>query len=300
MIVLIFNLPAVAVSGETGIDAASWTWPWYIAVPLFGMAALYLIGIARMQHRGVRLRSFSIGCFIAGWVSLLMALDSPMHEISEQLFWVHMTQHEILMLVSAPLLVLSQPLAVFLWAMPPSWRSPVVGVFKWQVSKGVWLAISAPAAAWLIHAIALWSWHAPVLFDAALHSDFVHALQHASFIGSALLFWWALLRNHDGRLGFGGAILYVFTTAVHTSVLGAWLTFSPRIWYLPYLGTTSLWHISALEDQQLGGLIMWIPAGTLLTVVALVLLAKWLRHSEQRWEYTHTAALIRASQGVTK
>jgi cytochrome c oxidase assembly factor CtaG len=253
-----------------------------------------------MQHRGVRLQGFSMACFIAGWVSLLMALDSPMHEISEQLFWVHMTQHEILMLVSAPLLVLSQPLAVFVWAMPPTWRVPAAGVFKWRVPKRIWLAISAPIAAWLLHAIALWGWHAPVLFDAALRSDFFHALQHGSFIGSALLFWWALLHNHGGRLGYGGAILYVFTTAVHTSVLGAWLTFSPRIWYLPYLGTTSAWHISAIEDQQLGGLIMWIPAGTLLTAVALMLMVQWLRHSEQRWEYTHTAALIRTSQGAAE
>jgi cytochrome c oxidase assembly factor CtaG len=128
----------------------------------------------------------------------------------------------------------------------------------------------------------------------------VHAAQHASFLGTALLFWWALFHNHAGRLGYGGAILYVFTTAIHTSVLGAWLTFSPRIWYAPYARTAPLWHLTPMQDQQLGGLIMWIPAGTLLTIVALVLLGKWIQHSQTRWEYTQTAALIRAATGVAE
>ena|SRR5438067_7220793 len=133
-----------------------------------------------------------------------------------------------------------------------------------------------------------------------LSSDLVHAAQHISFFGTALLFWWALLHRHGGRLGYGGAILYVFTTAIHTSVLGAWLTFSPRIWYPPYLQTAPSWHLTALEDQQLGGLIMWIPAGTLLTIVALFLLRKWMGLSEKRWEYTKTGALIRTSSGATE
>jgi cytochrome c oxidase assembly factor CtaG len=163
-----------------------------------------------------------------------------------------------------------------------------------------WLLISAPIAAWLLHAIALWGWHAPLLFDAALHSGLIHAAQHISFLGTALVFWWALLHGHAGKLGYGGAILYVFTTAIHTSVLGAWLTLSPQVWYAPYASTAPVWHLTAVQDQQLGGLIMWIPAGTLLTIVALGLLAKWIKHSEIRWEYTKTAALIRASQGAAE
>jgi putative membrane protein len=108
------------------------------------------------------------------------------------------------------------------------------------------------------------------------------------------LFWWALLYGHGGS-GYGRALLYVFTTAVHTSILGAWLTFSSRSWYLPYAATARAWHLSALEDQQLGGLIMWIPAGTLLVIVSLVLLVKWMAESDRRWKHTQTATLIRAS-----
>src|SRR5438477_11875859 len=125
-----------------------------------------------------------------------------------------------------------------------------------------------------------------------LSSALVHDAQHISFFGTAPLFWSALLHRHGGRLGYGGAIFYVFTTAIHTSVLGAWLTFSPHVWYPPYLQTAPVWRLTALQDQQLGGLIMWIPAGTLLTIVALVLLRNWIRHSETRWEYTRAAAVI--------
>jgi putative membrane protein len=278
--------------------AMAWSWPPYIWMPLFAVALLYVIGLLRMKKRHAMLRLLPIVCFAAGWLSLLLAIDSPVHEISEQLFWVHMTQHEILMLISAPLLILGQPAAPFLLALPESWRVPIGRISKLKPLKRTWLLISAPLAAWVLHAIALWAWHAPRLFDAALASDWIHAAQHISFLGTALLFWWALFHKHAGRLGYGGAILYVFTTAVHTSVLGAWLTFSPNIWYAPYAHTAPLWRLSAIEDQQLGGLIMWIPAGTLLAIVALALFGKWLSHSQVRWEYTRTAALIRASQGA--
>jgi putative membrane protein len=282
----------------SGESAFSWTWPPYIIVPLIAIAILYAIGVSRMCRRTSQIRLIPVVCFVAGWLSLVLALDSPMHELSEQLFWVHMTQHEVLVLVSAPLLVLGRPLVPFLWALPAPWRNAVGDVSKSRAFKRGWLWISAPVSAWLLHAAALWAWHAPALFTAAVENDFWHAAQHVSFLGTALLFWWALLEGHAGRLGYGGAVVYVFTTIIHTSALGAWLTFSPSVWYTPYLATAPAWHLSALEDQQIGGLIMWIPAGTLLTAIGLGLLLKWMSESQRRWEYTRAAAFIRMSGGA--
>jgi putative membrane protein len=293
-------LMSASAFAETGGRSTAWTWPPYIAGPLFATAMLYVVGLLRMRVNGAKLRPIPILCCVVGWLSLLVALDSPVHEISEQLFWVHMTQHEILMLISAPLLILSEPAAPLVFALPERWRVPVANIAKAKLIERTWLLVSAPIAAWLLHAAALWAWHAPRLFDAALDSEWVHAAQHISFFGTALLFWWTLFHKHAGRRGYGGAILYVFTTAVHTSVLGALLTFAPRTLYAPYAQTAPLWGLTALQDQQVGGLIMWIPAGTLLTIVALILLAKWIGQSDRRWEYTRTAALIRASQGAAE
>jgi cytochrome c2 len=146
----------------------------------------------------------------------------------------------------------------------------------------MWRAITAPFVAWLIHAIVLWGWHVPFLFQATLESEWVHALQHASFFGSALLFWWAVLHARERGLGYGAAVLYMFTTALHTSLLGVLLTFTTKLWYPIYTGTTASWGLTPLEDQQLGGLIMWIPAGVVYIVAGLALFAGWLRESESR------------------
>ena len=296
----IFSLTLCAGAARAHAEAApgqvtlsSWTWPPFIIIPLLLSAALYAAGVIRMWPRNLHagLGWKPIACFACGWLSLLAALDSPIHELSEQLFSVHMVQHEILMLVSAPLLLLGRPSLVFVWALPERWRRIAPLASHWAI-RTPWALISAPVVAWSLHAIALWLWHAPVLFDATLRSDAVHAAQHISFFASALLFWWTLLGEHRSRLGDGAAILYVFTTGVHMSLLGALLTFASRPWYPAYTLTAPFWHLSPLEDQQLGGLIMWIPAGTILFVATLFLLHRWMKYSDERWALGSTAAVM--------
>jgi cytochrome c2 len=126
-------------------------------------------------------------------------------------------------------------------------------------------------------------WHAPPLYDATLTSEWVHAAQHATFLGTALLFWWSLIHGRTRRAGHGVAVIYVFFTAVHTTVLGALLATSASPWYSAYSAAgTRAWGLSPLDDQQLGGLIMWIPATIAYLVAALALFASWLRESEVR------------------
>ncbi|HEX2188904.1 MAG TPA: cytochrome c oxidase assembly protein, partial [Longimicrobiaceae bacterium] len=153
--------------------------------------------------------------------------------------------------------------------------------------RAAWGALTAPSAAWLLHAAAIWLWHLPALYQATLASDAVHGLQHLSFLGTALLFWWALAHGRRGRTGYGAAVLALFTTALHSGGLGALLTFSPRPWYPAYAESTAAWGLTPLEDQQLAGLIMWIPAGVSYLIAGLLLLAGWMRESERRavrWE----------------
>jgi putative membrane protein len=280
---------------DGGPEWNEWTWTPGIVVPLIVTAIFYAGGVWRMisQPRRAGLGIKQPLFFAIGWISLSLALLSPIHELGEQLFWVHMAQHEILILVCAPFLVLGQPLWISLWSLPFPARKSVAALVKGSVFAAVWAVISAPACTWILHAAALWIWHIPISFDATLGSPAIHATQHISFLGTGLLFWWTVLQDHGGRIGYGTGSLYVFTTAVHTSLLGALLTFSRHPWYEPYAESARAWHLTGLEDQQLGGLIMWVPGGTLLLAVTLVMMTKWLRESELRGELTSTAALLR-------
>jgi len=239
----------------------------------------YVRGMLRLwqrarQSRPQLLRQF--GCFGAGWAMLALALASPLDSAGSYGFWAHMVQHEVLMIVSAPLMVLGRPFGVWIWSMPARWRGGVGKASHWPALAWCWDMITRPLHAWLLHFAALWVWHVPALFQAGLVDNGVHALQHASFLFSALLFWWAVLGKHGGAHSRGASIVYLFTTMMHTGALGALFTMSDTIWYPLYGNRPSLFGLSPLEDQQLGGLIMWIPGGLAYVIAGLVLGARWL------------------------
>jgi len=260
-----------------------WTaWSLEPAVVLgLGLTAwLYSRGIRRLWRNagsGHGVRRGEALLFLLGWATLAVALISPLHVMGEALFSAHMVQHELLMVVAAPLLVLGRPIVALLWSVPMSWRRGAGSISAGSTVQRTWHFMTLPAVAWTVHAVAIWLWHVPTLFQATLDSDLIHTAQHLSFLGSALLFWWSLLRVREGRLGRPAAILYLFTTAVHTSLLGVLLTFSDRVWYPVYQSSTAPWGLTPLEDQQLAGLIMWIPAGVAYLVAALAIAASWLR-----------------------
>jgi putative membrane protein len=246
---------------------------------------LYLRGVRRLWRgagRGGGIRRWEAWAYASGWFALFVALVSPLHPLGEVLFSAHMTQHEVLMLVAAPLVVLGRPVVAFLWALPTDDARRVGAWGRAAWFQRAWRVLTNPLAAWAIHAAALWVWHAPQLFEATLRRDLVHTLQHVCFLGSALLFWWALIHGPQGLMGYGTAVLYVFTTSVHSGVLGALITFARTVWYPAYTQTTASWGLTALEDQQLGGLIMWVPAGLVYIVAGLALCAGWMRESERR------------------
>lgn len=280
--------PALGHSGGHPIPEDPWlAWsadPWVVA-PLAATALLYALGVGRLWTRasvGAGLRRWRVATFAVGWLAAALALVSAIDVLGEELFWMHMIQHEILILVAAPLLVLGAPQTAFVWAVPMRWRQALGGITRHGAWRRLWQSASNPLGAWLIHAALLWGWHAPSLMETSLADDGIHTLQHLSFFGSALLFWVAVLRGGHGGWGKGAAAVAVFTTAVHSSALGALLTFSASVWYPSYLDSAPEWGLTALEDQQLGGLIMWVPGGVVFLVAGLALVAQWLHESERR------------------
>jgi cytochrome c oxidase assembly factor CtaG len=263
----------------------AWSFEPIVVVSLVLTAWLFARGLRQLWREsgtGRGIKRWEATAFAGGWIALFIALVSPVHAWGRVLFSAHMTQHEFLMLVAAPLLVLGRPLIAFMWAMPLGWSRRIGNWGKTGWLQNTWAVLTIPLVAWALHAIALWTWHMPELFEAVLHSEWVHSLQHLSFLLSALLFWWALIHGRRGWMGYGAAVLYVFTTSIHSGLLGALLTFSNSPWYPSYIGLTNSWGLTPLEDQQLGGLIMWIPAGLLYAIAGLALLAGWLRESESR------------------
>jgi putative membrane protein len=264
---------------------AAWTFEPVTVAALALSAGLYGVGLRRLWcaagvDRGIRRRE--AWAFAVGWLVLTLSLVSPLHALGSVLFSAHMTQHELLMTVAAPLLVLGRPLVPFLWALSPAWRRRTG---RWSEAAPVsvtWRALTHPLVAFVVHGGAVWAWHAPALYDASVMSEAIHAAQHVSFFATALLFWWVALRGRAARGGIPASIAMLFGTTLHTGALGALLALSSTLAYSVYGATTGPWGLTPMNDQQLGGLIMWVPGGIAYVVAALVLVARLLRESETR------------------
>lgn len=272
--------------GGDANGASAW-WTLWTGDPLLltglGLtAAGYGLGLARLWGRmgigrGLSLRQAT--CFGMGLGSVILSLVSPINAVSADLSWVHMIQHMLLMMVAAPLLVLGHPSLAFLWALPAPWR-PVLGGASRKLGKwrGRWYPFWQPTIAWALFALALWIWHLPVLYQAALRDQGIHDLQHLAFFGASALYWRVLLDPVGRiRLNRGLGVLYLFTTSLHATVLGVFMALAPRAWYSDYLSRTPAWGLTPLEDQQLAGLIMWMPACAIYAVAAVGIFALWLR-----------------------
>jgi putative membrane protein len=272
--------PALAHGDPIRLPAPGWTVSPEIVLPLFLSAALFGAGIARLHARStggkdlVRRQGL---WFAAGWLVLAGAVVSPLHQAGERSFTAHMLEHELLMLVAAPLLVLSRPLGPMLWAFPTPARRAIGSAARSRPVQAPWRVLTEPVAATLLQAAALWLWHAPALFDHALASDGWHIAQHLSFLVSALLFWSAML-NGRGRGAYGPAVLCLFATSVVSGALGALMAFAQSPWYPRYAALgLSPFGLTPTEDQQVAGLLMWIPGGLVHAIAALALIGQALR-----------------------
>ena len=290
-LLLIAPFAALIASGKAAAHAdhvhwlelgATWTWDGWVVLPLAASAALYAIGVTRLWRRAGRergVRVWQVGCFAAAWLLLAAALVAPLHWLGGRLFTAHMIEHEILMTLAAPLLVVARPVGAILWALPADWRRRSGGLAQTPFLATPWSWLTDPLVATVLHAIALWAWHIPALFDAALASPRLHWLQHVSFLVTALFFWWSLLRGRARERGYGAAVLYLFATSLHSGFLGILLALARQPLYPAQTRTAPEWGLTPLEDQQLAGLIMWVPAGLVYAAAALALAGLWIARS---------------------
>jgi cytochrome c oxidase assembly factor CtaG len=241
-------------------------------------AILYVSGVRALWRRGGTGRAITrehVLRFAGGWTALAAALLSPIDAYADRSFALHMVQHEMLMIIAAPLIVLGRPLEAFAWGSPRRLTQAFTWIARRHLARKLWRLLTRPLSAWIVHAAAIWIWHVPIFFKAALVNLPLHVLQHTCFLVSALGFWWSVVGPRE-RVSGGSSVASLFTTMLHTSALGALLTFAPAAWYA--LGESTAFGLSAVEDQQLGGLVMWIPGGMAYMIAGLALVRTWLTH----------------------
>jgi cytochrome c oxidase assembly factor CtaG len=222
-----------------------------------------------------------VAAFNCGLLTLWIALETPLSWLAGVLFEAHMLQHELLMLVAPLLLVLGRPVVVSLWILPSAWRS-CLAVGRWIGIRRVVRIFENALVASVLFAAALWIWHLPVLYDAALVHPALHAIEHLSFLGTAMMFWGAVLRVRQGRRALGAATFFTFVTGLHSNLLGALIALASRPWYRQYQQAASAWDVTPLADQQRAGLLMWVPSSLAFTLTGLALTAMWLTEAGRR------------------
>lgn len=234
--------------------------PWLWA-PLLLAHWAYGRGVLRAWARAGRgriIERWRVAAFVSGEATIVLALISPLDGLGETLLSAHMVQHLLLTTAAPLLLVLSAPERAWTWALPHKWRrlgrARIIGCLM-----QAWSALTQPLTAFVLHSAALWAWHAPALFDAALRDEGVHTLEHLTFFVTALMFWSGVCAR---RTAPGYAALLVLSLFMQCGLLGAVLSLAPVQLYA-YGDRAMLWGLSPLEDQQISGLIMWAPAGLL-------------------------------------
>jgi putative membrane protein len=248
------------------------------------------LGLAVWAYLGGRARgplpdadALRARCFGGALAAIGIALVSPLDAAAGALASAHMVQHVLLLLVAAPLLALSAPSGRLLRGSPPGLRRAAGRLRgRLRLTRTNLRPLRHPATAWLLHTATIWFWHAAVPYDAALRSQPLHALEHATFLGTAVLFWRVVIgpRNPE-RVPNGLGVLLVFTMAMQSVLLSVLLTFARAPWYTGYTATTAPWGLTPLADQQLAGVIMWVPAGGVYLAVALALMVAWVRATER-------------------
>jgi putative membrane protein len=271
-----------------------WSWEPLVVLALVVAAVAYARGVRTLwarAGRGSGLRRVEVAAYACGLVALALALVSPLDRLGAVLFSAHMAQHEMLMLVAAPLLVVGRPVIAWLWALPPAARARAAEWSRQDSVRRPWRFLTGPVVALVLHGLTRWVWHVPALFEAAMRSAAVHAVQHTTFFWTAALFWYALIHGRYGRMGYGVAALFAWVTAMHTGVLAALITFASRPLYALYEQRGAPYDVGVVEDQQLAGLIMWVPSGAVLMVIGLALFAAWIGESERRVAFTRADTL---------
>jgi cytochrome c oxidase assembly factor CtaG len=264
----------------------SWSNPLGLDVALCLTTLVYARGWLRMRCAFPKLLPlWRFAAFFAGIMCVWLAIGSPLNAFDDALLAVHMMQHLLLMSVAPPLILLGAPQLPLLHGLPQSLARGVVSPILCRSSvKRLGHFVSNPAFCWLAATFALLGWHIPAVFELALRWNWLHELEHASFLGAGLLFWWPVIQPWPSVAQWPGwsIPLYLFCATLPCDALSAFLVFCDRVVYSSYLSAPPVFAWSPLADQQCAAALMWVAVTIILVVPAVIVTTRILTHREER------------------
>jgi putative membrane protein len=257
---------------------------WSFPIPLTMLLALVVFCYVRgcLHLRKVFSRIINLGhmaAFIGGLVAIWVAVASPLAALDHELLSVHMVQHLLLMAVAPPLLLLGRPALPLLRGMPKRFVQDLMGtLLRWAPIRQLGKIVYHTVFCWIVATMTVIGWHLPSLFALGLHSAVWHEVQHASFLLAGFLFWWPVIQPwpSSSRSPGWSVPLYLFLATLPCDALSAFLTFCGRVVYPAYLSATPRFPISALQDQEWAGVLMWVSVTFIYMLPALVLTVRLL------------------------
>jgi putative membrane protein len=271
-------LPLALLLDERARPTGPYEWGWslhpsvLIGTGLLG--ALYFWGIGPLRRRlglGPPPPGWRVASFCGGLLVLLLALNGPMHDLSDYyLFSAHMVQHLLLTLLLPPLLIAGTPG----WLLQPLLRSPLL--------RTVARVLTQPVVAAVLYTVTIAVWHLTPFYELMMRSHDVHIATHLMFIVAATILWWPVMSPVPElpRLPYGMGMLYLFLVGIPMQIVAALITLSDEVLYPWYAVAPPTWGLTPLEDQQLGGLLMWVPGNLWMFLAIGVLFLKWAKESE--------------------
>jgi cytochrome c oxidase assembly factor CtaG len=249
---------------------ASWTAPIPLTLTVIACAIFYMRGWRHLRSSAANvIPGWRAASFLAGVFLVWLAIGSPLALLDEQLLTVHMMQHLLLMTIAPPLIWMGAPVMPMLHGLPQKFVQSVLGPFlRWPAVQAAGRALSQPMFCWLAAGAALVGWHIPAVFNLALQSEVLHFVEHASFLVAGFLFWWPVIQPWPSVPVWPrwSILLYLFAATLPCDILSAYLTFCERVVYPAYLNAPRVFGLSALEDQECAGALMW----TCVTILYLI------------------------------
>lgn len=284
-----------------GSPSSAWQWRADVLLVLLLFGFTYARGWLRLRRRNGRVvNKWQLAVYVAGVISIGAALLSPIDALASTLLSMHMVQHLLLPMIAPLFILLANPLAAFLWGFPAGIRHWVGWILARRsiFRRALW-ALTLMPVTWSVYVLDLWAWHHPALYQMALRNEWVHDLQHLLFFATAILFWWPIVnpapRLH-GLISYGYRVVYLIAATLQNTLLGMAISVPERLLYPFYPTVPGLQNITPINDQALGGGIMWV-SGHMYLIPILVLVARCLKQEEASIARYQAKSLVKRPQG---